>query len=76
MRMRAAFFFFLHVSILLNSFLFAFFMVVKGDDDSRMGNVGNVKTQKDEAWKQVEEKIYLDYLKPNMRNKQRTLAHS
>lgn len=25
--------------------------------------------QKDEAWKQVEEKIYLDYLKLNMRNK-------
>lgn len=41
-----------------------------------MGNVGNAKMQEDEAWKQVEEKIYLDYLKLNMRNKWRTLEYS
>jgi len=32
--------------------------------------------KKDEAWKQVEGKIYLDYLKLNMRNKWRMLAYS
>lgn len=68
--------FFLQVSILFNSFLFAFFMWGEGENNSRMGNVGNAKMQKDEAWKQVEEKIYLDYLKLNMRNKWKMLAYS
>lgn len=34
----------------------------EGGDDSRMGNVGNAKTQKDEVLKQVEGNIYMDYL--------------
>lgn len=68
--------FFLQVSILLNSSLFAFFMWGEGENNFRMGNVGNAKMQKDEAWKQVEEKIYLDYLKLNMGNKWRMLAYS
>lgn len=57
-------------------FLVCIFYGGEGENDSRMGNVGNAKKQKDEAWKQVEEKIYLDYLKLNMRNKRRTTAYS
>lgn len=73
--MKAALVFCLHISTLLNSSLFClFFMEGEGRDGSRMGCVGNVKIQKDEVWKQVEGKIYLDYLKVNMRNKWRTWA--
>lgn len=61
-RMKAWGHFFHHISILLNSFLFSFSMGKEGGDDSRMGNVGNAKTQKDEVLKQVEGNIYMDYL--------------
>lgn len=67
--------FFLQVSILLH-ILVCIFREHEGDDDSGMGNVGHAKMKKDEAWKQVEGKIYLDYLKLNMRNKRRMLAYS
>lgn len=69
-------YFFHHISILLNSFLFSFSMAKKGGDDSRMGNVGNAKMQRDEVLKQVEGNIYMDYLTQNMRNKWRMLAYN
>lgn len=55
---------------------FHFFTGKEGEDDSRMGNVGNAKMQKDEVLKQVEGNIYMDYLKQNMRNKWRMLAYN
>lgn len=68
--------FFHHTSILLNSFLFSFSIGKEGGDNSRMGNVGNAKMQKDEVLKQVGGNIYMDHLTQNMRNKWRVLAYN